>query len=262
MYFVYGYHDADHFSPHLWNKNIGDTLENYDHVRACLRGCAARGKCKARFCPKHPSGGYKCDACKRMDIVEIKGSKGHKYFTVPHPKRQGVIRHRVTESEKKRSYVDQYGQVHHYTHTTTHYDHDHYPRFAEQHAEVEAETEAGAEAEAGTESESESSDKFIDHQTGRYYSNINLRATNIQPIAPRAQPKPYVPKERGADYADNGLVSDNMREEEFENYVEPGMLNPPVPYVYKPEARTTTFSTVPDMLEPRSETKVVYNYNA
>jgi hypothetical protein len=260
MYFVYGYHDADHFSPHLWQKSIGDTLENYDHVRACLRGCAARGKCRARFCPRHPSGGYKCAECKRLDVVPVRGSPSKRYFTIQHPQRSGVV-HRVTRTESSDHYIDAYGHIHHHHHTNTHHDRDHFPRFQQTETESEAETESGSEYVRVV-------------KQSPYYSSVDVSPSNIKQYAPRVVKRQTVQPRIGADHARNGPVDAYIPQDplakkidcnfmdctgmQSEPFVPAGSLNPVIPYVNNPETRTTMFSTVPDMLEPRTEQKVVY----
>jgi len=303
MNFVYGYHDANHFSPHFWGKTIGDVMTHYGQVRACLVGCAKRGKCAPRFCPRHPSGGYKCADCQRLEVVPIRGSKAKRYYTTPRPSRDGHIHHIVHHTHEHDAF-DHFGHLHRHSHSHAHH-HVHYPAFVESETESEAETESHSEAEAETgmkvvmesnaeadqmveadakvESESESSIEseaqaeadagYVTVSETPYATTVTSTSSNIRPLSPRRVPEQFIAPYPGDDHADNGIVSSVVSQDplaaqidcnfydctgvQSEPYVPVGSMNPNVPYRYKPDTRTTTFSTVPDMLEPRAESKFV-----
>jgi hypothetical protein len=146
---------------------------------------------------------------------------------------------------------------------------------AEVVAESEAETEAESESEAESEAEAES--EYVNVAVGRHTTSVSAAATNIRQIAPRVVRSPRVRPVNAADMsrmASNGAVpsahdQDPLADHNFdcnfydctgtssEPFVPVGSLNPDIPYRNPGEARTTTFSTVPDMLEPRSEVKMV-----
>lgn len=306
MNFVYGYHDADHFSPHFWGKTIGDTMTDYQHVRACLAGCARRGKCKPRFCPRHPSGGYKCSECKRLEVVPFTSRRGEKrYATVERVTKTAHLHHTVQHSHAR---VDAYGNVVRHTHTRHTYS---LPtaRFAETdaHVEMEAEAEADAEqqvdadagmavhmeegsaqvveadeamsaaaesdAELEAQAQAEAEDGYVHVLHTPFVQSVTADASNIPRYAPRVVEEQFVRPVGGEDMADNGPVSAAKPQDRLaaqidcnfydctgqqsEPYVPVGSLNPVQPYVWKRDTRTTTFSTVPDMLEPRAEHKTV-----
>lgn len=312
MNFVYGYHDADHFSPHFWGKTIGDTMADYQQVRACLAGCARRGKCKPRFCPRHPAGGYKCSECKRLQVVPHSSRRGEKvYHTVERVTRTAHVHH--VDVEHSHAHVDGWGHVHRHGHTHRVHRAHVLPRFAETEAsteaeaetEMESESESGAEAEAeegmavhmeeGTaqvveadaamnaaaesdaemeaQAQSEAEDGYVHVVHTPYVQSVTADASNIRRYAPRVVEEQFVRPVNGADIADNGIVSAvkpqdrlagkidcnfyDCTGQQSEPYVPVGSLNPVQPYVYKADTRTTTFSTVPDMLEPRAELKTV-----
>ncbi len=78
----------------------------------------------------------------------------------------------------------------------------------------------------------------------------------------------FLPQRTSMDFANNGRVTAHMPQDpaaqkidcnfydctglQSEPYQPVGSLNPVEPYVNRPETRTTTFGTVPDMLEPRT----------
>jgi len=328
MNFVYGYHDADHYSPHFWGKTIGDTMSDYQQVRACLDGCAKRGICKPRFCPRHPTGGFKCSECKRLQVVPASRRRGEKrYHLVEQVQRKAYLHRTATHrTAHHHHHVDGWGHVHHHVHSHTRHEHASpysYPyRFAavEDDAEAEAESEAEADAETDAEAESESesesgaeegmevhmeegerqvvdadeamtaaaaSDALLEAQAEAeadsgyvhvvrtpFVSSVSTDGSNIQRYAPRVVAPQYVRPINGQDMAPNGPVSAGRKQDpladkidcnfydctgqQSEPYVPVGSLNPVRPYVYKPDTRTTTFSTVPDLLEPRTELKTVY----
>jgi len=312
MYFVYGYHDANHFSPHFWHKSIGDVLDHYDMVRSCFDGCQKRGKCRARFCPRHPSGGYKCKECKRLTHTfrPRRGRKTGRYYVVPRPSRGNgrVPMRAVVHMQNHGIVTDEWGHYvgeHNHAHVHAYPEHW-FPRWQETSAEVtseaeaEAEAETGSEAEAGsemevhmeegashaveaeaaTESESaaESEAEYVNVAQTPYATAVAASATNIRRTRPRVVKAQRTRPMNDEDMADNGIVDsvtpqDPLAGRDFdcnfydctgmssEPHVKPGSLNPAVPWKNPGEARTTTFGTVPDMLEPRSEVKIVYADN-
>jgi hypothetical protein len=141
-------------------------------------------------------------------------------------------------------------------------------------AEVATEAEAETEAETSTESEAE----YVNVAQTPYATAVAASATNIRRVAPRVPKVQRTRPMNEEDMADNGVVDsvtpqDPLAGRDFDcNFydctgmsseppVKPGSLNPAVPWRNPQEARTTTFSTVPDMLEPRSEVKIVYADN-
>jgi len=169
-----------------------------------------------------------------------------------------------------------------------------FPRWQETSAEVtseaEAESETGmevhmeegaaqtveAEAENGAEAESES--EYVNVAQTPFATAVSASATNIRQPRPRTVKVGRKRPVNNADMADNGIVEDYTPQDPLagrdfdcnfydctgmssEPHVKPGAMNPAIPWKNPQEARTTTFSTVPDMLEPRSEVKIVYADN-
>lgn len=214
------------------------------------------------------------------DVVCFDSFTAKRYFTVPYPKRVGVIHHRVHSTHSDTHSVDAFGQIHHHHHTHTHHDHDHYPRFAETGAEVESEAEAesgadmavhmetDAETVHNAEAEAKADSEYIGMTHTPYTTTYGVSATNIQQPRPRVVSQQRVWPQNGADAASNGPVDAYVPQDRLaakvdcnfmdctgmqsEPFVPAGSLNPVIPYVNKPETRTTTFSTVPDLLEPRT----------
>jgi len=147
---------------------------------------------------------------------------------------------------------------------------------AGQAVEAEVASESEAESEASAESEAEA--EYVNAAQTPSVTAISASATNIRRTRPRVVKAQRVRPMNNEDMADNGIVDsvtpqDPLAGRNFdcnfydctgmssEPHVKPGSLNPAIPWRNPGEARTTTFSTVPDMLEPRSEVKIVYADN-
>jgi len=300
--FVYGYHDTAHLAPHVWGKSVGETLENYSLVRECLAGCAHRGKCKARFCPRHPKGGYQCAECKKMAFIPRNGRPHSRYMKYscgskpkPKPKRRPHVRMHV---HRHHDVMDSWGHVtHHHHHHTREFVPMPMYRFQEEEQQggdeqeveqqqsdeegvdvhmmddtepmlAEAEEVAGSSSEDDSDSDSgeamlQTSEQGPHYPFGYGYQPGYTTRTHYGhvvevPVAMKAR-RQRVPRDQIEDplafkidcnyydctKADNAAVSPV------------GSLNPVEPYVNIQEARTTTFRTVPDLLQDRAHTDIV-----
>jgi len=281
-------------------------MSHYGQVRACLVGCAKRGRCRPRFCPRHPSGGYKCADCQRLEVVPLpkrRGDKSQRYYTAPRASRDGHLHHIVHHTHEHDA-VDHFGHLVRHAHSHAHH-HVHWPAMVESEAAAEAETEtesqSEAEADSGmkvvmesnaeadqmveadakadseaaieAEAQAEADAGYVTVTETPYATTVSSTPSNIRPLAPRRVPEQFIAPYPGEDHADNGIVDARVPQDplaaeidcnfydctgmQSEPYVLVGSMNPNVPYRYKPDTRTTTFSTVPDMLEPRAESKYV-----
>ena len=146
----------------------------------------------------------------------------------------------------------------------------------QQVVEADAAMAAAADSEAAMEAQAqaEAEDGYVHVVSTPYAQAVTADASNIQRFAPRVVPQQFVRPIDGEDMADNGPVSAVKPQDplaakidcnfydctgvQSEPYVPAGSLNPVEPYTWKRDTRTTTFSTVPDMLEPRAEHKTVF----
>jgi len=113
----------------------------------------------------------------------------------------------------------------------------------------------------------------IEHGFGG--SSVRMLPRDNRPIRPRTQfVKPFKvfrPKDGARGYADNYPIDATLEQDPLavkmsdeqlgsyliDPYMPPGSLNPVKPYINNPEPRTTTFSTVPDMLQQQAQAQVV-----
>jgi len=143
---------------------------------------------------------------------------------------------------------------------------------ASQMVEADVATKSDAELEAQAQAEAEDGFVHVTH-TPYHTTRVSSDFSNIQRIAPRTVKYQSVQPLGGADMARNGPVDPAIPQDplagkvdcnfydctgmQSEPYVPAGSLNPVIPWRYNREPRTTTFSTVPDLLEPYAEHKTV-----
>jgi len=143
---------------------------------------------------------------------------------------------------------------------------------ASQMVEADVATKSDAELEAQAQAEAEDGFVHVTH-TPYHTTRVSSDFSNIQRIRPRTVHHQSVQPLGGADMARNGPVNPAIPQDplarkidcnyydctgmQSEPYVPAGSLNPVIPWRYNREPRTTTFSTVPDMLEPYAEQKTV-----
>jgi len=307
MQFVYGYHDSDHFSPHFWRTTIGDTLVNYALVRECLGGCQKRGKCKPRFCPRHPMGGFKCTACRRMSSVarppprrparhysngkrkpskqskaikkiakklakkilnKLTGKKNGKQ-NGKKPKSNGVKPKGKAGKKKPRNERDDEPQFRSVRPGEGYTNERRDLRYNAPKQRRSGRRGRGRGRRLEYDAPDPSRGNRLDIRSDKYGTAVRMAPRDNRPIQPR-RVKPFnvlYPKLHGENYADNYPVDPTMEQDPIafpipktyvdDPYIPVGSLNPVKPYINNPQPRTTTFRTVPDMLQPQAQTEII-----